>query len=125
MTITVDLKEVPQWRIISSIVIKETHSFTRIIQEIMPDDLYAELQRAIIRQPDLGNIIQGSGGLRKLRWKLSGSGKRGGVRVIYYWMSQENEIYMLFAYAKAKCEDLTREQVSLLRKVVEEELKNG
>lgn len=120
-----DLKIIRQWRIFESMVIKETHFFTEIIQNLMPDDMYADLQRAIIKNPELGDAITGSGGLRKVRWQIPGSGKRGGVRVIYYWITKENEIFMLFAYKKAKSENLTKDQIKQLRNVIEEELKDG
>ena len=67
-------------------VIVETPIFTRLIKELMGDDEYRRLQEALIQRPDMGSIIQGSGGLRKVRWNLEGRGKRGGVRVIYYWV---------------------------------------
>jgi hypothetical protein len=120
-----DLKYIRQWRIFESMVIKETHYFTEIIQKLMPDDMYAELQKAIIKQPEIGDPITGSRGLRKVRWKIPGSGKRGGLRVIYYWITKENEIFMLFAYKKARSENLTKDQIKLLRKAVEEELSDG
>ena len=109
----------------SSMVIKETYYFTEIIQTLMPDELYAEFQCAIAERPDIGDIIPGTGGLRKVRWKLAGSGKRGGIRIIYYWITETDEIYMLFAYAKASSENLTKEQEKLLSKIVQEELKDG
>lgn len=65
-------------------VIIETSIFTRLIRELMDDDSYAAVQEALVRKPDKGNLIQGSGGLRKIRWKIEGKGKRGGVRIIYY-----------------------------------------
>ncbi len=61
-----NLNSVRHWRIIPSMVIKETQYFTDIIQQLMPDDLYAQLQEAIIKKPDAGTIIPGSGGLRKI-----------------------------------------------------------
>ena len=69
-----------------------------------------------------GDVIPGSGGLRKLRWRGSGRGKRGGIRVIYYSLAADNRIYLLTVYAKADCVDLTREQIRVLRKLVEVEL---
>ena len=50
----------------------------------MDDDSYANLQTALVHKPEVGNLIAGSGGLRKVRWKIVGKGKRGGVRIIYY-----------------------------------------
>jgi hypothetical protein len=70
-------------------------------------------------RPDMGALIPGSGGLRKLRWRMRGHGKRGGIRVIYHWAASQEEIRMLLAYAKAYQEDLTPGQLSLLRKIVE------
>ncbi|MGM0599896.1 MAG: type II toxin-antitoxin system RelE/ParE family toxin [Candidatus Rifleibacteriota bacterium] len=77
----------------------------------------------MIRCPVAGNIIKGSGGLRKLRWKSGQKGKRGGSRIIYYWYKEMEAIYMLYAYAKNRQEDLTRDQLKILSKLVEEELK--
>lgn len=73
----------------------------------------------LIDTPDAGKIIQGGGGIRKIRWGGSGRGKRGGSRLIYYWATSRNQVYMLFAYAKNENSDLTKEQLSALRKVVE------
>ena len=73
-------------------------------------------------RPGAGNIIPGSNGLRKLRWKYFGSGKRGGLRIIYYW-DNPNVIYMILPYKKAEQEDLTREQIRALSKIVKEWLK--
>ena len=68
----------------------------------MSDDEYMELQEALVNRPDMGDIIQGTGGLRKVRWKQEGRGKSGGVRVIYYWMTKNKQIYMLYIYQKTK-----------------------
>lgn len=65
-------------------VIIETSVFTRQVQKLLNDEEYQELQLALAEGPDLGVIIGGSGGLRKVRWSRQGRGKRGGVRVIYY-----------------------------------------
>ena len=67
----------------------------------------------------MGDIIQGTGGLRKIRWRQEGRGKSGGVRVIYYWMTRNEQIYMLYIYQKTKQEDLTSEQVKVLKSIVE------
>lgn len=101
--------------------IVETSIFTRQVQALLSDDDYRELQLALILHPDSGAIIPGGGGLRKIRWSMQGRGKRGGVRVIYYWIDAQNKILMLFMYAKNEQEDLTPEQLKVLRKIVEEE----
>ncbi len=100
-------------------VIIETRIFTRRIKDLMSDDDYRELQETLVNRPDMGNVIKGTGGLRKVRWKRGGSGKSGGVRVIYYWMTEEKQIYMLFVYQKSKQDDLAPEQINSLKTIVE------
>lgn len=102
-------------------VIIETPIFTRRIQEILSDEEYRLLQVQLINKPDSGKIIRGSGGLRKLRWSASGHGKRGGIRVIYYWFVPQNTLLLLFVYPKSERDDLTPEQLRQLKKVVEGE----
>ena len=87
----------------------------------MPDNDYRLLQNRLIEFPEAGDLIKGSKGLRKVRWTLEGRGKRGGVRVIYYWARSDYQIFMLYAYAKNAQEDLTKEQLSVLKKLVESE----
>lgn len=70
-----------------------------------------------------GDIIPGSGGLRKIRWAISGRGKRGGVRAIYYWRVRQDQILMLFMYSKTEKDDLTTQQLQVLREIVEKEFK--
>ena len=84
----------------------------------MSDEQYRELQEALVNRPELGNLIQGSGGLRKVRWKLEANGKSGGVRVIYYWVVNDDQLRMLYVYPKGKQENLTPEQLSALKAVV-------
>ena len=100
-------------------IIIETSVFSRLIQELMSDDEYRSLQEALITRPESGDLIRGSSGLRKIRWKLEGQGKRGGVRVIYYWVSADDQIRMLYVYRKSKQADLTQEQIAALKSVVE------
>ncbi|GMQ92485.1 MAG: toxin RelE [Gammaproteobacteria bacterium] len=102
----------------------ETSVFTRRIAELMPDDRYRELQLALLLNPEAGAVIPGTAGLRKVRWALPGQGKRGGVRVIYYWYTQGDHIYMLFVYAKNEQNNLTAPQKAMLKKLVEKWLKD-
>ena len=102
-------------------LIVETAIFTRRIQALISDEQYRLLQLQLIAQPDVGKVIPQSGGLRKLRWSLSGQGKRGGIRVIYYWSASRETIVLLFVYAKNEQDDLTRQQLKTLRKIIEEE----
>ncbi len=100
-------------------MIIETPIFTKLITELMSDDEYLALQEALIMRPELGVVIKNSGGLRKLRWALQGRGKSGGVRVIYYWMNADEQLYMLLAYPKNEQENLTDAQLSALRAIVQ------
>ena len=81
----------------------------------MNDDEYRELQEVLIYRPDLGDVIQGTGGLRKIRWMRKGRGKRSGVRVIYYWLMDDKQILMLYIYPKSQQEELTSEQKKTLK----------
>lgn len=96
--------------------------FTRQITRLLPDDEYRELQQEMIFNPAAGSIIKHSGGLRKIRWRTAARGKRGGIRVIYYWYVSENQIYMLLAYGKGEKDDLTAKELKILRKIVQESL---
>ena len=101
----------------------ETPIFTKLVTDLISDDEYRKLQLALVLRPKAGKIIPGSGGLRKIRWKSGGSGKRGGLRVIYFWDVPEDTIYMLLIYKKSKQEDLTPNQLKTLRNLVKEFLK--
>ncbi|CAG0989330.1 Toxin HigB-2 [Anaerolineae bacterium] len=101
----------------------ETSIFTRQVTSLLSDDEYSQLQVALSAHPDAGAIISQSGGLRKIRWAMGGRGKRGGVRAIYYWVTLEDQILMLFMYPKNEKDDLTAQQLKVLREIVEEEFK--
>lgn len=92
----------------------EFPAFTDQIEKFLSVDEQHALQIALINRPDMGALIRGSGGLRKMRWKLRAGGKRGGLRIIYYLYSSET-FYMLYAYKKSDQEDLTPNQLKLLR----------
>ena len=98
----------------------ETPFFTKLVTELIPDDEYRKIQLALVLRPEAGKIIQGSGGLRKIRWQIHGSGKRGGLRLIYFWDVPAETIYMLLMYKKSKQEDLTPNQLKTLRSLVKE-----
>ena len=108
------------WRIMLCVELIETPTFTRLIGKLMDDDEYAKLQLALALRPDWGKVIPGSGGLRKLRWAGSGRGKRGGLRVIYYWQTADDQIWLLVAYPKSERDDLSHNEIKQLRRLVEE-----
>jgi hypothetical protein len=101
----------------------ETSVFTRQVTALLTDDEYGQLQVTLSAHPEMGIVIQQSGGLRKIRWSMSGRGKRGGVRAIYYWVVGEDQILMLFMYPKNEKGDLTPQQLKVLREIVEKEFK--
>ena len=82
------------------------------------DETFGELQRFLLAAPDVGDLIRGSGGLRKVRWRTENQGKRGGTRVIYYWHVAADCIYLIYGYAKARREDLTPRQVRVLQSLL-------
>jgi hypothetical protein len=98
----------------------ETPTFTRLIDALLDEDEYARLQEELLKRPDAGDLIKNGGGIRKLRWKRAGSGKRGGIRVIYYWITEDEQILMLLAYPKNVKDNLTDLETALLRKMVKE-----
>ena len=99
----------------------ETPIFTRRIQVMLSDEEYRLLQSDLVNRPDVGKVIPGSGGMRKLRWSAKGHGKRGGIRIIYYWFKSKDIILLLFAYSKNEQDDLTKEQLRQLKKIIERE----
>ena len=99
----------------------ETHVFTAALRRHLDDERYRQLQIALILRPEQGPVIKGSGGLRKIRWAASGGGKRGGLRVIYYWAPGEQAFYMVYAYTKTEQGDLTPSQTRQLSLLVREE----
>ncbi|MGH1463433.1 MAG: hypothetical protein ACRBB6_15515 [Neptuniibacter sp.] len=107
------------------LVFKETPIFTKLITDLLSDDEYKELQLHLVEKPDSGDLIQGTCGLRKVRWAKKSTGKSGGIRVIYYWITEDSQIYMLLAYPKGVQETLTAKQKSTLRKLVQKELQES
>lgn len=85
----------------------------------MSDDDYAALQAALAAHPEAGDVIRGSGGVRKLRWGGSGRGTRGGLRVIYYVRPRPGEIWMLTLYAKNEAESISAHVLKRIREEVD------
>lgn len=97
----------------------ESAVFTRQVKELLSDESYAQLQQCLAARPQMGDVIQGTGGLRKVRWTVEGGGKRGGVRVIYYHVSAQAQCRMLLVYRKPVKDDLTPAEKKVLRKLNE------
>lgn len=96
----------------------ETPLFTKQIIALVDDEFYGELQRELAANPEAGDVIAGTSGLRKIRIAAKGHGKRGGARVIYYYFISESRIAMLLAYPKNERDDLTSAQKKVLAKIM-------
>lgn len=101
----------------------ETPVFSAALRRHLDDETYRALQLALLLRPTQGPLIQGGAGIRKLRWAAPGRGKRGGIRLIYYWEPQSETCYMLYFYTKNEQGDLTSAQLKVLAKLVREEFK--
>ncbi|HEU4773781.1 MAG TPA: type II toxin-antitoxin system RelE/ParE family toxin [Lysobacter sp.] len=96
----------------------ETPVFTRQISEMVTDEQYAEFQHLLADSPEAGDVIKGTGGLRKIRLALDNRGKSGGARIIYYYFVNASQIALLFAYPKNVASDLTAEQKAVLKHII-------
>ena len=104
-----------------AMVIKETSIFTKQVQKLLDRESYRLLQLRLVAEPDAGVLVRGAGGLRKIRWEGAGRGKRGGVRVIYYWAKKQDVMLMLLIYSKTQQDELTPKQKAGLKKLIQEE----
>ena len=98
----------------------ETPTFTRMVMALLADDEYRELQNELMEDPERGDLIKGGGGIRKMRYAAQGRGKSGGVRVIYYWVKDDYQIYMLVVYPKSKKDNLSDKETAILHEFVKE-----
>lgn len=98
----------------------ETPVFRKLVKDLLLDEEHRKLQEALLFRPESGALIYNGGSLRKIRWGISGKGKRGEVRVIYFWDLPDDTIYMLTVYKKSAQDNLTSGQLNLLRRLVEE-----
>jgi len=99
----------------------ETTTFTKYVYDYLSEDEYLGLQSFLLQNPEAGKVVRGSGGIRKARWAIAGKGKSGGVRVIYYFKKQDDEIWLLTIYSKNEVENIP---AHVLRQIAKE-IDNG
>jgi len=106
------------------LVFKESPLFTRLLADYLTDDAYRSLQEALMENPELGDVMPGTGGFRKLRWPDSrrSKGKRGGLRVIYYYLMADFQIWFFTLYDKDEAVDLSTDEKRLLKQAIQQEL---
>ena len=102
-----------------NVMFVEAKPFTRKWPQYLTEDEFREFQDYLLENPDAGDVVKNTGGIRKIRWKVKGSGKRGGLRIIYFWQVPDGHIYLLTIYRKNEFEDMTKEEYGLLKKIVE------
>lgn len=102
----------------------ELPPFERYRQDYLKDDRYREFQEMLLENPEAGDVIEGTGGLRKVRFADAkrGKGKRGGLRVIYYWWHAGNQFWLYTIYNKDEMDDLTPAQKKVLKDLLKQEL---
>ena len=103
-----------------SMVFVETSLFSKLLGDYLSDDGYRQLQNHLIARPDAGAVIRASGGVRKVRWRARGKGKSGGIRVIYYWATADEQIFFLTLYGKGEKEDLSAADLKRVVKLLAE-----
>ncbi|MBI1737990.1 MAG: toxin [Acidobacteria bacterium] len=102
----------------------EAPAFSRYVPDYLAEDEYRELQNQLAAHPELGDLMPGTGGFRKLRWRdpRRGKGRRGGLRIIYYYFLADQQIWLMTVYDKDEASDLTSKQKKVLRNALETEL---
>ena len=93
--------------------------FSRLVNQYLTDEEYGELQRVLISDPEAGDLIPDSGGVRKIRWGVKGRGKRGGLRVIYYTRVRQGVIWMLTLYPKNVTDNIPGSMLKKIRKEID------
>lgn len=100
------------------ITVAETPLFQRQARDVWNENEREDFVNFIARNPEAGDVIADTDGVRKVRWGRDGSGKRGGVRVIYFYHDADFPLYLLMVYAKARQEDLSADEKRAVRKLV-------
>jgi hypothetical protein len=103
----------------------ESPPFTRYLRDYLADEEYGRLQYLVAQNPELGDMMPGTGGFRKLRWAdpRRGKGRRGGLRIIYYYFPVEQQIWLMTLYGKGEVDDLTAGEKRALSAAITAELK--
>jgi len=96
----------------------ESRLFERIRDRYLDDDQYRLLQAVLMERPESGDLIRGSGGIRKVRWSERGKGKSGGLRVIYYLITRREHLLFLTVYRKSEMSDLSPAEIRRLRDLI-------
>ena len=99
----------------------ETRLFTQLVQDYLSDEEYRQVQLELIKNPELGAVVWGSGGVRKLRWRAHRRGKRGGYRIIYFIYRAKEVIWMLTIYPKNVRDSIPGHVLKQIRQEIEGE----
>jgi hypothetical protein len=105
----------------SSVTFVETKLFTELVLDYLSDDEYAAMQQFLVVNPEAGDVIPASGGVRKLRWGVAGRGKRGGLRVIYFLRRRHDEVWMLTLYAKNVADNIPAKVLKKIKEAIDAE----
>jgi hypothetical protein len=108
-----EIKGIRMWQ-----TVVETPIFTKTIYKFLDEVTKEELIEFVARNPLSGDIIQGTGGCRKIRWKRTGMGKSAGIRTVYYFYNEDNPIYLLLAYPKSEMDNITDDTKNILKQSV-------
>ena len=102
----------------------EAPAFTRSLSGYLNDDDYRDLQTRLARNPEVGDLMPGTGGFRKMRWADArrGKGPRGGLRIIYFYFPSDHQIWLMTLYDKGEAADLTAKEKKALKTAMEREL---
>jgi mRNA-degrading endonuclease RelE of RelBE toxin-antitoxin system len=97
----------------------ETTIFTKLLHKYLNDYEYQALQKYLMLNPKDGAVVVGSGGVRKLRWTLGNKGKRGGIRIIYYFKDKDNQIWLLTIYVKNQQTSISKDILLKIKQEIE------